>query len=103
MTLCACVQVNVSDGSKLPLQLVAYMKCEPNTTNFRLNYTYHPSVFQSKPTLTKVAFSVPVDGGVRNALTKPTGKWSVENSRMTWAIGDIPPSDSPGSCVCLYA
>ena len=90
------MQVNVSDGSKLPLQLVAYMKCEPNVTNFRMDYTYQPSVFQSKPTLTKVAFSLPVNGGVKNALTKPTGKWSAETSHMTWTIGDIPPSDKPG-------
>ncbi len=95
-------QVDITDGTKLPLQLVAYMKCEPTVTNFRMDYTYQPSVFQLKPTLTKVTFSVPMDGGVKNALTKPTGKWSAETNRMTWAIGDIPPSDNPGVCVCVF-
>lgn len=78
--------------------MICYMKCDLNITNFRLDYTYQPSVFQSRSTLTKVSVSVPVDGDVKNSLTKPTGKWSAENNLMVWAIGDIPPSDNPGMC-----
>ena len=85
----------------MPLQLVSYMKCEPTVTNFRLDYTYQPSVFQSMPTLSKVTMSVPVDGGVKNSLTRPTGRWSAENSHMMWAIGDIPPSPNPGVCMVI--
>ena len=90
-------QVIIEDGSKLPLQMVSYMKCEPSITNFRLDYTYQPRVFQSSPTLCKVSVSVPIDGGVKNSLTKPVGKWSAETSHMTWMIGDIPPSENPGT------
>ena len=72
------------------------MKCEPNTTNFRLDFTYKASVFQSKPTMTNVVLSLPMDGGVKNAITRPTGTWSADTGHMTWTIGDILPSDSPG-------
>ena len=72
------------------------MKCEPAITNFRLDYIYQSGVFQSSPTLSKVSVSLPVDGGVNNYLSKPTGKWSAENGHMTWAIGDIQPSPKPG-------
>ena len=89
----------MKDGTELPLQLVSYMKCEPNTTNFRLDYTYKPNTFQSNPSLHMVAFCVPIDGGVKNALTKPTGEWSAENNHMTWTIGDVEPSNSQGQSV----
>lgn len=88
-------EVKVDGGTQLPLQLMSFMKCEPTTTNYRLDYVYQPSVFQSRPALCKVSFSVPIDGGMRNSLTKPVGVWSAENKLLTWNIGDIPPSDNP--------
>ena len=87
------------DRTKLPLQLKSYMKCEPSVTNFRLDYTYQPSVFSSatkKPTLTKVSFSVPIDGGVQNVRSMPDGVWSAEKESLTWTVDDLHPSDSPG-------
>ena len=84
-------------GQKLPLLLKGYMKCEASVTNFRLDYTYQPGVFPSaskQPSLTKLAFSLPVDGGVQNAVTRPTGKWSAEGSSMTWVVGEVPPTET---------
>lgn len=103
--LCLVQKVHVADGSELPLQMVCYMKCEQSITNFRLDYSYHPSTFHqsdtsgssssSSPRLSGVSFSVPVDGGVKNALTKPTGKWLAETSHMTWTVGDVLPVENP--------
>ncbi len=92
------VQVN-GGGSRLPLQIKSYMKCEQAVTNFRLDYTYDSTVFSplsKKPGLTKVAFSVPVDGSVQNNLSKPSGSWIADKETFTWAIGNLPPGDSPG-------
>ena len=85
-------------GVKLPLQLKCYIKCDTSVTNFRADYTYHPNVFSStrQPTLTKLAFSLPMDGGVHNVISKPTGKWSAENNCWTWVIGTVPPVENPG-------
>lgn len=91
-------QVKLSDGTQLPLQLISYMKCEPTVTNFRLDYTYQPAVFPSKPTLCKVSVTLPVDGGVKNNLSRPTGKWSAEGSQMVWEVGDLSPPANPGTC-----
>ena len=75
------------------------MKCEQSVTNFRLDYAYQPSAVSSatkKPSLSKVTFTVPVDGGVQNVMSKPNGAWSAEKGNLTWTVGDLPPIDSPG-------
>lgn len=94
------VQVK-SDGSKLPLRLVCYWKCEPTVTNFRLDYTYIPSALaqQTKPSLTGVVVSVPVNGRVTNALYRPEGVWKVDQSTLTWNLGELRPSEQPGKIV----
>lgn len=100
LMLHASLQVEVSDGSQLPVKLVSYWKCESATTNFRLDYTYHSSTLPSfqKPPLTSVSIVVPVNGGVRNMLSKPAGTWSGERQQMAWNIGEVAASDdsSPG-------
>jgi hypothetical protein len=45
--------------------------------------------------------SIPMDGGVNNSLSRPTGTWSAETGLMKWALGDVPPSDNPGTCYLL--
>ena len=83
----------------MPLQLKSYMKCEPTATNYRLDYSFHPTcLFTSnkKPTLSKVVFSVPMDGGVQNVLSKPDGSWSAEKGALTWTVGEVGPSESSG-------
>ena len=101
--------MNVSDGKKLPLQLVCYWKCEPTITNVRLDYTYTPSAFtlSPKPTLTNMVVSVPVNGGVKNALSKPSGVWTAEQNKLVWKVGELQPTEQPCKsrmfvqvCVC---
>lgn len=91
-------QVGVADGSQLPLKLLCYWKCEPTVTNFRLDYTFVPSTLSSHstkhpPSLTNVTISVPVSGDVRNALSKPTGVWLDDQSKMVWTVGNLQPAE----------
>ena len=84
----------------LPLKLVCYWKCESTVTNFRLDYSYLPSSMKTmsgerKP-LSNLVISVAVDGVVRNALSKPSGQWSSEQSKMIWTLGAIPPETKSG-------
>lgn len=93
-------QVGVADGSQLPLKLLCYWKCEPTVTNFRLDYTFVPSTLSSHttkhpPPLTNVTISVPVSGDVRNALSKPTGVWLDDQSKMVWTVGNLQPAEQP--------
>jgi len=91
----------VADSSNLPVKLVSYWKCEQSVTNFRLDYTYQPTALTSpnepKP-LTKFSVSVPVDGGVRNALSKPNGSWSSEDKTMVWDVNSVEPATEPSRC-----
>ena len=104
--LITTLQVKVKDGNELPLKLVCYWKCEPTVTNFRLDYTYAPSLLHSSPSgkpvppLSGVAVAVPVGGGVTNALFKPTGVWSAEQNQMSWKIDDLQPQDQPSKTEC---
>ena len=82
------------------MKLICYWKCESTVTNFRLDYSYLSSSMKSvtgeKKPLSNLVVSVAVDGGVRNALSKPSGQWSAEQSKMSWTLGDIPPEDNSG-------
>jgi len=94
--------VGVADGSQLPLKLLCYWKCEPTVTNFRLDYTFVPSTLSSHstkhpPPLTNVTISVPVSGDVRNALSKPTGVWLDDQSKMVWTVGNLQPAEQTSS------
>ena len=51
----------------------------------------------TKPSLTNVAFTVPISGGVRNALSKPTGNWSTDINTMRWKLGEVQPVDEQGN------
>ncbi len=80
----------------LPLLLIGYWKCELATTNFRLDYTYTPAAFApQQPTLTNVSVTVPVSGGVKNVLSRPTGTW--EEGVMKWKLEDLKPATQPGT------
>ena len=101
----------MSDTVQLPLKLVCYWKCDSAITNFRLDYTYQPSALRRpgpnsahKFPLTGVIVSVPVNGGVSNALSKPTGTWVPDQDKMVWKVGEASYADQPGvwqAVVCV--
>ena len=102
MYKCVChAQVNITDGSLLPVRLAAYWKCTEKVTNFRFDYTYIganlPS--SSRPPLTQMSVCVPVNGGVRNTLSRPSGNWVADKQQITWKIGEVAPGESDGGSI----
>ncbi|XP_022250511.1 F-BAR domain only protein 2-like [Limulus polyphemus] len=72
-----------------PLHLVAYWKCEPRTTNLRIDYKYNPSALASMTPVSNITVIVPVDGGVNDMQSKPSGTWNAENQRVIWRIPEL--------------
>lgn len=52
-----------------------YWKCSPSTTDLRVDYRYNPESMASPGPITNVQILVPVDGGVANMQSLPTGIW----------------------------
>ena len=65
-----------------------------------MDYTYLSSTLKTTSgeakLLTNVSVSVPVSGGVRNALSKPTGSWNAEQNKMVWDLKTLSPSQDQG-------
>ena len=96
-------QVDVTDGSMLPVRLAAFWKCTELITNFRFDYSYisshlPPSSGTTRPPLTQMTVCVPVNGGVRNTLSRPSGNWLSDKQQITWKIGEVAPGDSESEC-----
>lgn len=73
----------------LPLLPVAYWKCEPTTTDLRVEYEYVGSALCKPLPLTHVQFLVPVDGGVTNTQSMPEGVWSAQHDKLLWKIPEL--------------
>ena len=92
-------QVNITDGSLLPVRPAAYWKCTELITNFRFDYTYitanlPPSTGLTRPPITQMTVCVPVNGGVRNTLSRPSGNWMADKQQIMWKIGEVQASDN---------
>ncbi|XP_076308979.1 F-BAR domain only protein 2 isoform X2 [Tachypleus tridentatus] len=72
-----------------PLHLVAYWKCEPRTTNLRIDYKYNPSALANMTPVSNITVIVPVDGGINDMQSKPSGSWNAENQRVIWQIPEL--------------
>lgn len=75
--------------TSLPLIPVAYWKCEPDTTDLRLEYEYVGSALSKPLPLTQVQFLVPVNGGVTNVQSMPEGIWSPQHQKMLWKLSEL--------------
>ena len=73
----------------LPLIPVAYWKCEPTTTDLRLEYEYVGSALCKPLPLTSVQFLVPVNGGVQHTQSVPEGVWSPQHEKLLWKIPEL--------------
>ncbi|XP_056018718.1 F-BAR domain only protein 2-like isoform X2 [Ostrea edulis] len=80
-----------------PLPVVAYWKCEDDTTDYRLDYKYNPTSMSSRSTLKNVMVTVGVSGGVSNMQSLPSGEWNEENQRATWKLNDLSELSEEGS------
>ena len=67
----------------------AYWKCEPDTTDLRLEYEYLGSALSKPLPLTQVQFLVPVNGGVSNVQSMPEGIWSPQHEKILWKLGEL--------------
>ncbi|XP_071799272.1 F-BAR domain only protein 2-like isoform X3 [Asterias amurensis] len=90
-------QVKVEpEGRSTPLHLISYWKCEPTTTDVRIDYAYNSAAIEQAAPLSNVTLIVPVDGGVTVMQSKPAATWSAESKRALWKIGDISANSESG-------
>ncbi len=69
-------QVKAKPGAgSCPLQLVSYWKCSDTHTDIRLDYKYNAHAMASPCALLNMSIAVPVEGGVVNMQSQPTGTW----------------------------
>lgn len=92
-----------SGANNTPLHLVAYWKCESATTDVRIDYKYNPSALASPASITNITIIVPVDGGVTDMQSKPSGTWNPENGRATWRIAELSSHSEGGGLGSLRA
>ena len=60
--------------------MVAYWKCSEAYTDLRLDYKYNAHAMATGCPLLNLSIAVPVDGGVINMQSQPTGTWYVRSS-----------------------
>ncbi|XP_013396584.1 F-BAR domain only protein 2 [Lingula anatina] len=72
-----------------PLQIVTYWKCEPSSTDLRVDYRYNGAAMSKPSPLTGVSVAVPVDGDVQLMQSIPPGTWSQEHKRAMWKLNEI--------------
>ncbi|XP_051979046.1 F-BAR domain only protein 2 isoform X1 [Xyrauchen texanus] len=72
-----------------PLNIVVYWKCNPSTTDLRVDYRYNPEAMQPPAALTNIQVLVPVNGGVTNMQSLPNAIWNAEQNKTLWKLTDI--------------
>jgi len=83
-------QVKSKPGAgSCPLQMVAYWKCSDSYTDLRLDYKYNAHAMATASALLNLSIAVPVDGGVMNMQSQPTGTWMKESSRALWKFTEL--------------
>ncbi|XP_038827171.1 F-BAR domain only protein 2-like isoform X2 [Salvelinus namaycush] len=82
-------QVSSKGIASTPLNLAVYWKCDPATTDLRLDYHYNPESMLCPGPLSNVQVLVPVDGGVTNMQSLPNAIWNSELNKSLWKLNDI--------------
>ncbi|XP_035211601.1 F-BAR domain only protein 2-like isoform X2 [Stegodyphus dumicola] len=96
--------IKALQGAKsTPLHLVAYWKCEPLSTDLRIDYKYNPSSLATPAPLTNVNIIVPVNGGVTEVQSKPKVLWNSETSRAIWKLSELSNTGEGGGLGSLRA
>uniref|UniRef100_A0AAZ3PIM2 F-BAR domain only protein 2 n=1 Tax=Oncorhynchus tshawytscha TaxID=74940 RepID=A0AAZ3PIM2_ONCTS len=91
-------QVSSKGIASTPLNLAVYWKCDPATTDLRLDYHYNPESMLCPGPLSNVQVLVHVDGGVTNMQSLPNAIWNSELNKSLWKLNDISEkSDNEGS------
>lgn len=96
-------QVSSNGIQSTPLNLATYWKCNPTTTDVRLDYKYNPESMVVPSALSNIQVVVPVDGGVTNMQSLPTAIWNSEQMKALWKISAISEKSENGGSGSLRA
>uniref|UniRef100_A0A8C7NJG8 SH3-containing GRB2-like protein 3-interacting protein 1 n=1 Tax=Oncorhynchus mykiss TaxID=8022 RepID=A0A8C7NJG8_ONCMY len=97
-------QVSARGLTSTPLNLAASWRCEPTSTDLRIDYKYNGGSMTTPVALNNVQFLIPVDGGVTKLLAVlPPAAWNAEQQRILWKIPDISQKSENGGIGSLLA
>ncbi|XP_054644937.1 SH3-containing GRB2-like protein 3-interacting protein 1 isoform X3 [Dunckerocampus dactyliophorus] len=97
-------QVSVQGPVSTPLNLAVSWRCEPTSTDLRIDYKYNGEAMSTPMALNNVQFLVPVDGGVSKLqAVLPPAAWNAEQQRILWKIPDISQKSDNGGVGSLLA
>ncbi|XP_053178583.1 SH3-containing GRB2-like protein 3-interacting protein 1 isoform X1 [Scomber japonicus] len=97
-------QVSVQGLQSTPLNLAVSWRCEPTSTDLRIDYKYNGEAMTTAMALNNVQFLVPVDGGVSKLqAVLPPAAWNAEQQRILWKIPDISQKSENGGVGSLLA
>ncbi|XP_038650385.1 SH3-containing GRB2-like protein 3-interacting protein 1 isoform X4 [Scyliorhinus canicula] len=97
-------QVSSQGIQSTPLSLAVSWRCEPTTTDLRIDYKYNAEAMVTPVALNNVQFLTPVDGGVAKVqAVLPPAAWNAEQHRILWKIPDISQKSENGGVGSLLA
>ncbi|XP_035504775.2 SH3-containing GRB2-like protein 3-interacting protein 1 isoform X2 [Scophthalmus maximus] len=97
-------QVCAQGLQSTPLNLAVSWRCEPTSTDLRIDYKYNGEAMTTATALNNVQFLVPVDGGVSKLqAVLPTAAWNAEQHKILWKIPDISQKSDNGGVGSLLA
>ncbi|XP_075872064.1 SH3-containing GRB2-like protein 3-interacting protein 1 [Nelusetta ayraudi] len=97
-------QVSADGLQSIPLSLAVSWRCEPTSTDLRIDYKYNGEAMTTPMALNNVQFLVPVDGGVSKLqAVLPPAAWNAEQQRILWKIPDISQKSENGGVGSLLA
>ncbi|KPP77033.1 SH3-containing GRB2-like protein 3-interacting protein 1-like, partial [Scleropages formosus] len=97
-------QVSAQGIQATPLNLAVSWRCEPTSTDLRIDYKYNGEAMTTPVALNNVQFLVPVNGGVTKLqAVLPPAAWNAEQQRILWKIPDISQKSENGGVGSLLA
>ncbi|KAM4640789.1 SH3-containing GRB2-like protein 3-interacting protein 1 isoform 3-T3 [Discoglossus pictus] len=97
-------QVSTQGLQSTPLNLAVNWRCEPASTDLRIDYKYNPEAMTTPVALNNVQFVIPIDGGVTKLqAVLPPAVWSPEQQRILWKIPEISQKSENGGVGSLLA
>ncbi|XP_076790707.1 SH3-containing GRB2-like protein 3-interacting protein 1 isoform X9 [Arvicanthis niloticus] len=97
-------QVSAQGIQSTPLNLAVNWRCEPASTDLRIDYKYNMDAMATAVALNNVQFLVPIDGGVTKLqAVLPPAVWNAEQQRILWKIPDISQKSENGGVGSLLA
>uniref|UniRef100_UPI00398E4D93 SH3-containing GRB2-like protein 3-interacting protein 1 n=1 Tax=Pristiophorus japonicus TaxID=55135 RepID=UPI00398E4D93 len=97
-------QVSSQGIQSTPLNLAVSWRCDPTSTDLRIDYKYNAEAMVTPVALNNVQFLTPVDGGVAKVQAiLPPAAWNAEQHRILWKIPDISQKSENGGVGSLLA